>query len=61
MSHRIKLIAALKETPGSAAAEKQKIVFLGDKEKEILDQSFKKTEVIAGDIKSIRAAIIGMD
>ena len=56
----MKLITKLKETPGSGAME-QKIVFLGDDEKKILDRAFKKTEVIGGDIKSIQAAIIGMD
>ena len=58
--HRIKLISKLKETPGSGAVQKE-IVFLGDDEKKILDRAFKKTEVIGGDIKSIQAAIIGMN
>eukprot|EP01083_Nonionella_stella_P284357 968009_1 len=42
---RIKLISAIKSTPGSAASQNQpQIVFLGDKEKEIMDKLYKKTE-----------------
>ena len=59
---RMNLITKLKETPGSGATKQQEIVFvaIGDKEKEILDRSFRKTEIIGTDIKSIQTAIIGM-
>ena len=58
---RIKLIAALKSTPGSAANQSQpQIVFLGEKEKEILDTLYKKTETVSEDMNSLQKAINGM-
>ena len=58
---RIKLIAAVKSTAGSAASKgPTQIVFLGDEEKEILDKLYKKAEGISSDMNALQKAINGM-
>ena len=50
---RIRLTSAIKSTPGSTASQTPQIVFLGDKEKDILDKLYQKTEQILYDMNNI--------
>eukprot|EP01084_Bolivina_argentea_P063002 115102_1 len=55
---RMKLITAVKTLPNAKINEPSKqIIFLGAKEKTIMDKLYKKNEVIAGNMKQVQLAL----
>eukprot|EP01083_Nonionella_stella_P013779 38743_1 len=54
---RLRFIAAIKRTPGSAASEAQRIIFLGNEEKEVLQKLYKTNETISHDMNTLQTAI----
>ena len=57
---KIKLITAVKTLPNAVLNETKEMVFLGEKEQEIMEQLNRKSATISDNIKSIQDAINGM-